>query len=177
MRSHATIARRLLPGVVLALCSATALPQSASLYTVEIVVFRNTGTGGALPDNAVPPPVMEDGIEATPVTPAKLKTAARKLDSSGEFKVLGHVAWTQGPTVFGSRIGVSAAQLGLDNGIAGKVGLEKGTYLNLRLDLTLEDGGRRYQLSEVRSVKPNEINYFDHPAIGVIAIVTAASGG
>lgn len=176
MRFPVSTARSLLTGLVLALCAGSALPQSSSLYTVEIIVFRNTGNAGALPPNAVLPTVLDDGIEITPVTPAKLNTAARKLDSSGEFKVLARAAWTQGPTVYNSRIGVSAAQLGLANGIFGKICLEKGTYLNLRLDLTVEDGGQRYQLSEVRPVKPNEINYFDHPAVGVLAIVSAASG-
>jgi len=169
--------RSLLAGLLVMLCAAPALPQASSLYTVEIVVFRNAGTGGALPATEVLPVYLEDGIEATPAPTAKLKSAAQKLAGSTEFRVLGHVAWTQGPTVFGSRIGVSTAQLGLGNGIGGKIGLEKGTNLNLRLDLTLEDAGQRYRLNETRSLKPNEINYFDHPAVGVIAIVTAAAGG
>lgn len=152
------------------------MPQTPSLYTVEIIVFRHAGSDGALPGNTVPPAVTDDGIEATPATPALLNTAARKLDSSTDFKVLARAAWTQGPTVFGSRIGVSAAQVGLGSGIAGKICLEKGTYLNLRLDLTLEEEGRGYQLSEVRPVKPNEINYFDHPAFGVLAIIAPATG-
>jgi len=174
MRFTASAARSLLAGLVLALSAATALPQTTSLYTVEIIVFRNAGDEGALPPNAVLPTVLDDGIEVTPATPARLNTAARKLESSGDFKVLARAAWTQGPTVYNSRIGVSAAQLGLANGIAGKICLEKGTYLNLRLDLTVEDGGRRYRLNEVRPVKPNEINYFDHPAVGVLAIISAA---
>jgi hypothetical protein len=176
MRFPAFTARSLFTGLVLALCAGTALPQSSTLYTVEIIVFRNAGDEGALPANAVLPTMMDDGIQVTPATPGKLNTAARKLGSSGDFKVLARAAWTQGPTVYNSRIGVSAAQLGIANGIAGKICLEKGTYLNLRLDLTVEDGGRRYRLSEVRPVKPNEINYFDHPAIGVLAIVSPASG-
>ena len=35
-------------------------------------------------------------------------------------------------------------------------------------------GGRRYRISEVRRVKADEIQYFDHPSVGVIAVV---SGG
>jgi hypothetical protein len=174
MRFRRTNAPSLLAGLLLALCAATAMPQTPNLYTVEIIVFRNPDNSGELPASYVPPTVLDDGIEATLVTPAKLDAAARKLGNSADFQVLARAAWTQGPTVYGSRIGMSAAQLGLGNGIVGKICLEKGTYLNLRLDLTVEDGGRRYRLGEVRPVKPGEINYFDHPAFGVLAIVTAA---
>jgi hypothetical protein len=180
MRFKASAARSLLAGLVLALSATTALPQTTSLYTVEIIVFRNAGGEGALPPNAVLPTVLDDGIEVTPATPARLNTAARKLESSGEFKVLARAAWTQGPSAWPQGVawtacpGASATQLGLDNGINGKVYLLRRDQLNLGLDLVFEEGGRRFQLQEVRTVRSNAINYFDHPAFGVLAIISAA---
>jgi hypothetical protein len=170
-------ARPLLAGLVLALCAGTAMPQATSLYTVEIVVFRGTGDGGALPATDVPPAFTDDNIEATPAAPVRLDSAARKLDDSADFTVLAHTAWTQGPTVWNSGLGVSARQLALGNGVEGKFSLERsGSYpLNLRVDLTVEEGGRRYRIREVRrNVKVDQIQYLDHPAIGVLAIVTRA---
>jgi hypothetical protein len=178
MLSPTAIARRVLTGLALLAWAATAMPQTASLYTVEIIVFRNPGTNGALPPNVIPPMVGDDGIEATPVATAKLNAAARKLASAGEFKVLAHTAWTQGPTAWNSGRGVSARQLGLGNGVDGKISLERNEVypLNLRLDLIVEEGGNRFRIQEVRrNVKVDQIQYFDHPSVGVLAIVTRAS--
>ncbi len=168
------IAARMLCGVVLMLCAATALPQATALYTVEIVVFRNGGTSGALPDTNTPPAAGEDGVDATVVPASKLNAAAGKLRKGG-FEVLAHVAWTQAATSFNSHRGVSAATLGLGNAVTGTVSLERGQYLNLRMNLVVESGGHRYRISEVGRVKAGEIRYFDHPAVGVIAIISPAT--
>jgi hypothetical protein len=182
MESHTGIARRLLLGALLTLCSASALPQSPASYTVEIVVFRNGSDAAALPGAATPPvaslaPAQSSDIEATPVAASKLVSATARLrNKSSGFRVLAHAAWTQAPAGWNSRRGVSAAQLGLGEGISGKVILERGQYLHFGVDLTIEDGGKRYHIDEVRQVKPNQIHYLDHPAVGVLAIVTATAG-
>jgi hypothetical protein len=56
--------------------------------------------------------------------------------------------------------------------------LERSTYLHLGLTLTLA-GPETYTIDEMRSVKYNERQYFDHPAFGVIALVSpiARAGG
>lgn len=172
---------RLIAGLLLALCAATALPAEApSLYTVEILVFRGSGNAGALPEKTTLPRFSEDGIDATPVATGKLATAATRLRTKGGMRVLAHKAWTQGPTAWASGRGVSATQLSLGNGLDGRISLERGdTYpLNVRVDLVLEEGGRRYRINEVRrNVKAGQIQYFDHPSFGVLAIVTPAAGG
>ncbi len=180
MKSKPRIARRLLWGALLALGATAALPQTASLYTVEILVFRNGSNIGALPQTAPAqdagqlPPAPDDRVDFTPAATDKLDSAAQKLASNAGLTVLAHVAWTQSPTAWNSRLGVSAARLGLGSGITGKVFLEQGQYLHLGLDLTVDIDGSRYALNEVRRVKLNEIHYFDRPAVGVLAIVTNA---
>jgi hypothetical protein len=162
---------------LLLLASAAAVPQQAvTRYNVEIVVFRTASLVGALPDTAPREVVGSDAVESTAVTTRKLGSAANRLRNAGGYRILAHTAWAQAPTGWNSRRGLSAAQLGIERaGITGKVFLERGEYLNLRIDLTVEDAGRRYHLSEVRRVKANETQYFDHPAIGVLAMVTAGS--
>jgi 8-oxo-dGTP pyrophosphatase MutT (NUDIX family) len=54
--------------------------------------------------------------------------------------------------------------------------LERGTYLHLGFGLRYA-GAATYALNESRRVKFYERNYFDHPAFGVIALVTPAQGG
>jgi hypothetical protein len=178
MNSFPGMARQLLTGILLALCAATAMPQQPpGFYTVEIIVFRASGEAGALPDNSPATVVTDDGIEATLVPTGKLGTAANRLRArTSGFRVLGHAAWTQAPAGFNSHRGVSAAQLGLAGSIAGKVVLERDQKLHLGVDLTIEDGGRRYRINELRKdVRRDQIYYFDNPAVGVLAIVTAAA--
>jgi hypothetical protein len=67
--------------------------------------------------------------------------------------------------------------------------LERGpAYLHLGFDLHLatqpdpqpgaqSGNGPAWSLSELRKVKYNERNYFDHPGFGVIAIVSPAKRG
>lgn len=179
MRPHHAVKRHMFRSPLLALAlllaAVPALPQAASRYTVEIVVFRNGGDGGALPDAGPLLPAGGDDVSATLVAASRLNGAAAKLRGAGDFRVLAHAAWSQVPTAFNSGRGVSAARLGLDGaGMSGKVLVYRGQYLSLGLDLTIEEGGRRYRINELRrNVKPDQIHYFDHPAVGVIAIVSA----
>jgi hypothetical protein len=169
---------RLVAGLLLALCAATALPaELPSLYTVEIVVFRSSGNAGALAEKTTLPSFNDDGVEATPAPVGKLTNAATRLRSKGGMRVLAHKAWTQGPTAWGSGRGVSTSQLALGNGVEGKISLERGENpLNVRLDLVLEEGGRRFRINEVRrNVKAGQVLYFDHPSFGVLATVTAVT--
>jgi hypothetical protein len=169
---------------LLLLASGSAVPQAAATrYTVEIVVFRNSGQIGALPAGTQAEAVADDGVEMTASTSRKLGGAASKLKSSG-VKILAHTAWTQAPVGCVNEAcrnalrGVSAEQLGLTRlGITGKVGLQRGTNLNLGVDLTVEDGGRRYRIREIRKLEVRQLRaeqpqYFDHPAIGVLAVVS-----
>jgi hypothetical protein len=55
--------------------------------------------------------------------------------------------------------------------------LERATYLHLGMDLSLNAGGIDYTIKEMRSVKYNERQYFDHPAFGVIAMVSPVGAG
>ncbi len=180
MKPNPGIARRLLLATLLSLCTGSALPQSPASYTVEIVVFRNGSDAAALPAAGTPAatalPAAGGDVEATPVAASKLVGATAKLrNRTSGFRVLAHAAWTQAPAGWNSRRGVSATQLGLA-GISGKVILERGQYLHFGVDLTIEDGGKRYHIDEVRQVKPNQIHYLDHPSVGVLAIVTATTG-
>ena len=57
--------------------------------------------------------------------------------------------------------------------------LERGTFLHLGMSLKYAAGEGRatYDLTEIRRVKFYEKNDYDHPAFGVIALVTPAAGG
>jgi hypothetical protein len=70
-------------------------------------------------------------------------------------------------------------------GLSGIIYLEAGDYLHLGMTLNYQPGnpppglaaqpGTVFTLSESRRVKRYERNYYDHPAFGVIALVTPAN--
>ncbi len=149
--------------------------QSPSRYDVEIVVFRIAGNPGPEDLNVASAPVSATGgMQVTPTTQRRLSEEASRL-SAGGFQVLAHTAWTQAPAAWNSRHGVSAAQLGLEeSGISGTVFIERGQYLHLGIDLRVDQGGHVYTISEVRRVRPGEAQYFDHPFVGILALISPA---
>lgn len=163
---------RLLPAALL-LLAMPALPQSQpARYDVEVLIFRNGDMGPSLRANGLP----DASIEATPTDATRLTSAASRLRAAADFRVLAHGAWTQAPAAWNSRRGVSTDQAGLTaTGLTGSVILERGQYLHLGFDLRYQEDGREVVLNEVRRVKVNERNYFDHAGIGIIAIVTPSS--
>jgi hypothetical protein len=155
-----------------------ALPQQATRYTVEIIVFRvDADSSGEDPSAA--PAIRSSAsaeIATTQVASRRLASAASRLRAGGGFRILAHAAWSQPPAGWNSRRGVALSQLGVNvPGLSGNVVLERGQFLHLGFELKLEDAGKTVQLAEIRRVKPDEAQYFDNPQLGVIALVT--SGG
>jgi hypothetical protein len=70
-------------------------------------------------------------------------------------------------------------------GLTGTIYLERGSYLHLGVSLNYQTSnppaglaatpGTVFNLNESRRVKFFERNYYDHPAFGVIALVTPAN--
>jgi hypothetical protein len=97
---------------------------------------------------------------------------AARLRRTGAYREVAHFAWRQTAAPWGSRAGTSFSRLGAAaTGVAGSAFLERGQYLHLGLALTT--GGST--LNEMRRIRLNEPNYYDHPSLGVIAIVTQGS--
>jgi hypothetical protein len=171
MSAFSRISRRVALAAALAMIALPALPQASGGYTVELVFFRNGGETGAMSDGASRA-VSGGDVSATPVTARRLGAAAAKLNGGGR-RVIAHAAWRQAAAGVSSRRGVSAAEVGL-SGVTGKIIIERGTFVMLGLDLVVEDNGRRYRIYEMRTqIKVGDVQYFDHPAIGVLALVSA----
>jgi hypothetical protein len=150
--------------------------QTPSRYDVEIVVFRITGNVGSEDlDIANVAVSATGGMQVTPTTQRRLTAEASRLRAAAGFQVLAHTAWTQAPAAWNSRRGVSAEQLGLEGaGVTGTVFMERGQYLHLGFDLRVDQGGHAYTVSGIRRVKPGEAQYFDHPSIGILALISPA---
>jgi hypothetical protein len=112
------------------------------------------------------------------------------LQRSRGYEVVGHIGWSQIAVPRGSGLAVDLADVGL-NGVSvrGTGALERGKYLYLRLNLAYSpadppaslvgtvqsDRAVTFSLNQVRRVRPFERHYFDHPAFGVIAMISPVS--
>lgn len=133
--------------------------------------LRAAGSGEAAADSALPPPGF-----GPPVAPLSLAAVASQLARNG-FRTLWHQAWIQGPGAReGPELGVLAAlgQGRAEPGLSGTVNLAVGRFLHLELALELDtQAGFEAELRQRRSIRLGVEHYFDHPRIGVIAVVTA----
>ncbi len=177
--------------VLLAMTQAAPLQAAASApatgaYQVEVVIFRTidapSGEDLSVPaegrgfnhqiDTNTTPPAVYRTLEPSQM---QLGAVASKLRASGTWKVLAHAGWVQGATDWPKHVGITLDQLGINvSGLSGSVFVERGQFLHLGFDLRLGENPA-WSLSELRKVKFNEKNYFDHPGFGVIAIVSPAA--
>jgi hypothetical protein len=162
---------------------ATGAAAAVPLYQVEMVVFRAAFVGneedwsGAPPGRGFGTPLGSNAqtpqmVHTLAPSDFRLDGIVRGLTRSGAWRPVAHVAWVQTAPPWGSHTGVPLSQLGVSApGLTGTVYLERSQhYLQLGFDVTL-DAGAPYRIDEMRNIRPNEKQYFDHPAFGIIAAV------
>jgi hypothetical protein len=157
---------------------------SAPAYTVELIIFR-TLSPGAAEDWSAPPPGRGFGadsghggaapqlLKVLPADQYKLSGLDARLRTSGAWRPLVHVAWTQTAAAWGgAHLGLTLQDLGINvPDLSGTIYLERGQFLHLGVNLMC-GSAPTYVINEMRSVRYNDKQYFDHPAFGVIAMVT-----
>jgi hypothetical protein len=172
--------------------------QNQNVYTIEVVVFRNMSGGGGPEDWSAKPiargPDKPDSaftgrfIQAVPAARFQLNDVAQKLQNTSNYQPIAHFAWQQTASSWGSRAGFTVAKLaGNVPGLTGTIYLESGTYLHLGVALNYQssnppaglgaDPGTVFAMAESRRVIPFKPTYFDHPAFGVVALVTRDKTG
>lgn len=172
------------PGQTL-VSTANAAAGGPGAYQVEVLIFKaadaptgedlsapaeGRGFNGQLERGGTPPSVWRT-LDASRM---QLSGMAARLRANG-WRVLAHAAWIQGATDWPRHAGLPLEQVGLSAaGLTGNVYVERGQYLHLGFDLKL-GSDPIWSLSELRRVKFDEKNYFDHPGFGVIAIVSQAA--
>ena len=176
--------------------SAQAQTANPRVYNVEVIVFRNSsGAGGAEDWSAKPvargldtpeAPVTGKFVQAIAPAQFQLNDVARKLQGTTNYQPIAHFAWQQTASSWGSRAGFTVAKLaGNVPGLSGIIYLESGTYLHLGVSLNYQTSnapealaaapGTVFMLNESRRIRFDKLSYYDHPAFGVIALVTPAN--
>ena len=147
-------------------------PEPAQGAALEAVGPVAPLAGAADPEEVAP--FLPQGVSG-PVAPRKLEAVARRLDTGG-FTLLWHQAWVQ-PAVAGDGLELATlAALGQGPAapeLSGVIGLTAGRFLHLGMAIELHSAaGLEAELAQRRRVRPGAEQYFDHPHIGVIALVT-----
>jgi hypothetical protein len=173
-----------LPGVV------SAQEKPPQYYQVEVVVFlQPAGISAERPPREPAPadsaaaaetpeaPVEQQGLPsdfAPPRLERTLDASARALSRRG-YQVLWHQAWIQPPA---QRRGTDLALLAaLGQGAAtpalsGTVSLSAGRFLHLGMALEWQvDGRPAARMDQRRRIRPEAEQYFDHPRLGVLAVI------
>lgn len=170
-------------------------------YDIEIVIFRSQAALGQPEDWATETTAAATvaGGEAAsgsgvgklltvlPSSDYRLTAIATRLRTSGTYVPVAHAAWVQTASAWGTHAGFPLESLGVTvPGLTGVISLERGQYLHLGMTLnyTMQDPpaglnappGTTFVMNETRRVRFYQRNYYDHPAFGVIALITPARG-
>ena len=173
----------------------------STVYNIEIILFRATSAlGGAAEwsaeagarniageESASGAVTVGHFVGALPSSAWQLGELENRLRSSGVYVPVAHTAWAQTASSWGTRAGFTVEKLGIEvPGLSGTVFLERGQWLHLGMSLTYAMAAppqglgaapdTPFTINESRRVRFYERSYFDHPAFGVIALVTPAQG-
>jgi hypothetical protein len=178
-------------------------PASSPTYNIELVIFRATSAQGVAENwsaevagtaNSIAGDEASSGssqvghfVGLIPSSSYQLMEIESRLRSSGAYVPIAHVAWSQTASAWGTRAGFTLQKLGVEApGLGGTVFLERGQYLHLGMSLTYADpsppaglgaaSGTTFAINQSRRIRFYERNYYDHPAFGVIALVSPAQG-
>jgi hypothetical protein len=178
---------------------------AADAFNVELVVFRYEGTVSspenwdvAAPTDAAPAtPATPDASSAPdiirPLNPAQFQLTGTEsaLRRNPSYEPIAHFGFrvTPGERDTGTPVRVESL-VDPASGLTGTVTLERGRFLHLALDLAYTTstpparllapnaapGSVTFWIHQDRRMKPFERHYFDHPAFGVVTIVTPVGG-
>ena len=162
---------------------------AVTTYDVEVLVFENMLPeleGGELwtRDAAAEPSKVDvtGAILVDQLVPAEsvLATAASTLQRSGTYRVLTHRRWRQTAEEKSATRPVRLRNP--DGQLDGTLRFYVSRFLHVDVDLLLQEQtavidqsavfGVDYRLTEHRRVKTMDINYFDHPKLGVLMRIT-----
>jgi hypothetical protein len=184
-------------------------PTAYAGYVVDMIIFEPTSTDGWLDEYWPMLPAKLDAQDKDRTLGGSdsnshhllgegsysLNDVAKRLTSSGEYRIVAHTAWSQPTEERDSAIntvlpdGITSTGLPLQ----AKVKLYKQKFEHLDLEIQLErqipkgvldafaqkhklsltDVGNtwRFRLQDSRKIKPGELQYFDHPMFGVLLMV------
>ena len=140
--------------------------------------------------NLMPPYSGTVSFVQVPSSGFRLNAEASRLSQDG-YQILMHTAWLQqflGQTSRPIHLYTDQTYSQGDSELDGTLTINKDTYFNVNANLILTepmndlsntqqvissgDGMAHFTLSETRRMRSNELNYFDHPLMGMLILIT-----
>lgn len=162
--------------LVIALCWLLTVEAMAAeaVYQIELWVFKQNQPSDELFDQTISrivwPADWRDSSSwpAVPVDKQQLPKYAAALQSGGNYPTLLTAAWSQ--AIIDN--GLSTVRLeSADHQVNGYVRIQRGQNLSLLADIEYKTDGLIYRIEEKRLLKLHELNYFDHPKFGLLALI------
>ncbi|MGB5260681.1 MAG: CsiV family protein [Gammaproteobacteria bacterium] len=199
MTSRIPALRTCVIALLVLLTAPAAVLGAPQLYDVEIIIFSHNNESGQgeawqRPDAGAGRAqgyLAENRFTELSSSRYQLNSVRYSLKRGGEYTVLYHRAWRQLAYSPSQAVDYPVHSFSSDSrqSIEGSVRLVRERYLHLSLDLVLKDATAQlpghysdapgntpvYRLSEKRRIKISDLHYFDHPHIGVLALVTPYS--
>ena len=154
-------------------------PPGSARYLLEVIFFR---LNGANPPAMPAPPLavattIPGRIEVLGEDGWQLASAEAALKASASFTPLAHLLLAAVVPQNGRTTAKLEELLAPGTPLAGSIAIQRSQYLFLAVDVDYQSPeGALYPLRERRRLKFGETHYFDHPAFGLIARVTAPRG-
>lgn len=150
-----------------------ALPGAAEETEIP-PTFGDGLDDAAWPDPDHDVPSLPEGFSVAAM-PRQLDAVARRLNTGG-YQLLWHQAWVQPPVERnGPDLSLLAAlgQGTASSALSGRIDLSAGRFLHLGADIELQSAsGLEATMHQRRRIRPRVEQYFDHPRVGIVAVVT-----
>jgi len=174
--------RSLLLGFSLALLALAAHAEEG-VYDIEMVIFEQPADGDTerFPESPEPPDLdgaavslntglptgngQAPAVELLPLAEGKLAPAVYTLNRKGA-PVLAHLRWRQ----LIPRDAENPWDRIQGDGVDGLIRLNRGRFIHLDTDLMLNGPEQSYRVQEHARARSGELNYVDHPKLGILFI-------
>ncbi|MEQ1528222.1 MAG: CsiV family protein [Methylococcales bacterium] len=167
--------------VVILGCFSEQILAAENEFQVELIIFSqnmpNTEVFDQSGSNIKWPGNLYEPSDYRKPDALTLTESYKALAANSAYQPLLHTAWVQKAEegVLSGPVHIHSA----DGRINGFVMVQRSQSLQLQADLEYSPGadnsagGLIYRLAESRQMKPDEVNYFDHPKFAVLAKITA----
>ena len=165
---------------------------AATWYSVEVLIFQNLNVTGAEDELWPESPELPDLTDVVELGPGglsqmgsgafSLRRVASRMQSSGLYRPLLHVGWSQAgySRTRARRVHVHSGlsnpySSGFDS-IDGWISVTRARYLHLEADLVLNGNlvpsdvaqAEHFRLTAKRRMRSREVHYIDHPMFGLL---------
>ncbi|MBW7930691.1 MAG: hypothetical protein H3C57_05220 [Gammaproteobacteria bacterium] len=186
MHHHPCHSGSLLAGLLVLLGMPWVAQAQAAPYEVELIVFRQLDHEQPMDPATLPRSPAADGPEAlaglVPLAPEALQLGdiATRLRRSPAYRLVYHGGWQQQVDSQALALPSALPAAAADAGLQGALSFYRERFLHVLVDIRLsaegEPAGPGWHMRQSRRLRGTALQYFDHPAFGLILAVRRPVG-